>query len=137
MGKSDLPVPSKLVMAKKLLGSEDWFNTGIDGDGWAPPPKLHRHVSHRPAFCAGAGANCKQYDQYFQIVAIKMIRRGLDSPDMLLRFRVERQILAEQRGRKRQSTPQETPDSRAAGPGSAQLCLYPKRDPRCGRKCRE
>ncbi len=33
-------------------------------------------------------------DQYFQIVAIKMIRRGLDSPDMLLRFRVERQILA-------------------------------------------
>ena len=33
-------------------------------------------------------------DQYFQIVAIKMIRRGLDSPAMLLRFRTERQILA-------------------------------------------
>jgi eukaryotic-like serine/threonine-protein kinase len=33
-------------------------------------------------------------DHYFQIVAIKMIRRGLDSADMLLRFRVERQILA-------------------------------------------
>jgi eukaryotic-like serine/threonine-protein kinase len=33
-------------------------------------------------------------DQYFQIVAIKMIRRGLDSPGMLLRFRTERQILA-------------------------------------------
>jgi eukaryotic-like serine/threonine-protein kinase len=33
-------------------------------------------------------------DHYFQIVAIKMIRRGLDSAAMLSRFRVERQILA-------------------------------------------
>jgi eukaryotic-like serine/threonine-protein kinase len=33
-------------------------------------------------------------DQYFQIVAIKMIRRGLESPSLLQRFRTERQILA-------------------------------------------
>ena len=33
-------------------------------------------------------------DHYFQIVAIKMIRRGLDSPEMVQRFRRERQILA-------------------------------------------
>ncbi len=33
-------------------------------------------------------------DHYFQIVAIKMIRKGLDSPDLVQRFRVERQILA-------------------------------------------
>ncbi|WP_213807491.1 serine/threonine-protein kinase [Granulicella sp. dw_53] len=33
-------------------------------------------------------------DQYFQIVAIKMIRKGLDSPERVQRFRIERQILA-------------------------------------------
>jgi eukaryotic-like serine/threonine-protein kinase len=33
-------------------------------------------------------------DQYFQIVAIKMIRRGLESPDLVQRFRRERQTLA-------------------------------------------
>ena len=33
-------------------------------------------------------------DQYFQIVAIKMIRRGMESPDLVQRFRRERQILA-------------------------------------------
>jgi serine/threonine protein kinase len=33
-------------------------------------------------------------DHYFQIVAIKMIRNGLESPDLVQRFRVERQILA-------------------------------------------
>jgi serine/threonine protein kinase len=33
-------------------------------------------------------------DHYFQIVAIKMIRKGLESPDLVQRFRVERQILA-------------------------------------------
>ena len=33
-------------------------------------------------------------DHYFQIVAIKMIRKGLDSAELVQRFRVERQILA-------------------------------------------
>ncbi|MBV9268573.1 MAG: hypothetical protein JO061_20560 [Acidobacteriaceae bacterium] len=33
-------------------------------------------------------------DQYFQIVAIKMIRKGLESPALIQRFRAERQILA-------------------------------------------
>jgi serine/threonine protein kinase len=33
-------------------------------------------------------------DQYFQIVAIKMIRKGLESPDLVQRFRRERQTLA-------------------------------------------
>jgi serine/threonine protein kinase len=33
-------------------------------------------------------------DHYFQIVAIKMIRKGLESADLVQRFRVERQILA-------------------------------------------
>jgi len=33
-------------------------------------------------------------DQYFQIVAIKMIRRSVESPALLQRFRAERQILA-------------------------------------------
>jgi len=33
-------------------------------------------------------------DQYFQIVAVKMIRRGLDWPSLVHRFRAERQILA-------------------------------------------
>jgi serine/threonine protein kinase len=33
-------------------------------------------------------------DHYFQIVAIKMIRKGLETADLVQRFRVERQILA-------------------------------------------
>jgi eukaryotic-like serine/threonine-protein kinase len=33
-------------------------------------------------------------DHYFQIVAIKMIRKGLESPELVQRFRVERQVLA-------------------------------------------
>jgi serine/threonine protein kinase len=33
-------------------------------------------------------------DHYFQIVAIKMVRKGLESPDLVQRFRMERQILA-------------------------------------------
>jgi serine/threonine protein kinase len=33
-------------------------------------------------------------DQYFQIVAVKMIRRGLESSSLVRRFRAERQILA-------------------------------------------
>ncbi len=33
-------------------------------------------------------------DHYFQIVAIKMVRKGLDSQDLVQRFRRERQILA-------------------------------------------
>jgi serine/threonine protein kinase len=33
-------------------------------------------------------------DQYFQIVAIKMIRKGMESPVLVQRFRTERQVLA-------------------------------------------
>jgi serine/threonine protein kinase len=33
-------------------------------------------------------------DHYFQVVAIKMIRKGNDSPELVHRFRMERQILA-------------------------------------------
>jgi serine/threonine protein kinase len=33
-------------------------------------------------------------DHYFQIVAIKIIRKGVHSPDLIQRFRAERQILA-------------------------------------------
>ncbi|MBV9156674.1 MAG: serine/threonine protein kinase, partial [Acidobacteriaceae bacterium] len=33
-------------------------------------------------------------NQYFQIVAVKMIRRGFESPSLIQRFRAERQILA-------------------------------------------
>jgi len=33
-------------------------------------------------------------DHYFQIVAIKMVRQGLESPGLVQRFRAERQILA-------------------------------------------
>jgi serine/threonine protein kinase len=33
-------------------------------------------------------------DHYFQVVAIKMIRKGQDSPELVHRFRMERQILA-------------------------------------------
>jgi eukaryotic-like serine/threonine-protein kinase len=33
-------------------------------------------------------------DHYFQIVAIKMVRRGMESPGLVQRFRAERQILA-------------------------------------------
>jgi serine/threonine protein kinase len=33
-------------------------------------------------------------DHYFQVVAIKMIRKGEDSPELVHRFRMERQILA-------------------------------------------
>ena len=33
-------------------------------------------------------------DQYFQIVAIKLIRKGLETPGLVQRFRAERQILA-------------------------------------------
>src|SRR6516162_282155 len=33
-------------------------------------------------------------DQYFRFVAVKMIRRGMESPELVQRFRAERQILA-------------------------------------------
>ena len=33
-------------------------------------------------------------DQYFQVVAIKTIRKGVESPSLIQRFRAERQILA-------------------------------------------
>src|SRR6516225_3911710 len=33
-------------------------------------------------------------DHYFQIVALKMVRKGMESPALLQRFRAERQILA-------------------------------------------
>jgi eukaryotic-like serine/threonine-protein kinase len=33
-------------------------------------------------------------DEFFQFVAVKMIRRGMDSPGLIQRFRTERQILA-------------------------------------------
>ena len=33
-------------------------------------------------------------DQYFQIVAVKLIRKGLETPGLVQRFRAERQILA-------------------------------------------
>jgi eukaryotic-like serine/threonine-protein kinase len=33
-------------------------------------------------------------DQYFQFVAVKMIRRGMETPELVQRFRAERQILA-------------------------------------------
>src|SRR5262249_588474 len=33
-------------------------------------------------------------DQYFQFVAVKMIGRGMESPELVQRFRAERQILA-------------------------------------------
>jgi len=33
-------------------------------------------------------------EQYFQIVAVKMVRKGMESPALLQRFRAERQILA-------------------------------------------
>jgi serine/threonine protein kinase len=33
-------------------------------------------------------------DQYFQIVAVKLIRRGLETPELVQRFRAERQTLA-------------------------------------------
>ena len=33
-------------------------------------------------------------DQYFQIVAVKMMRKGMESPALIQRFRAERQILA-------------------------------------------
>ncbi len=33
-------------------------------------------------------------DQYFQIVAVKMVRKGISTPELVQRFRAERQILA-------------------------------------------
>jgi serine/threonine protein kinase len=56
------------------------------------PYRLVRELDH-----GGMGAvflAVRSDDQYFQIVAIKMIRRGMESPDLVQRFRTERQILA-------------------------------------------
>jgi hypothetical protein len=49
-------------------GSEDWFNTGIDGDGWNPPFLSLDSLVHisTDEFYAGVGSACQQYDQYFQ-----------------------------------------------------------------------
>jgi len=49
-------------------GSEDWFNTGLDGDGWNPPFLDFNSLYHidRPTFYAGAGSACQQYDSNFQ-----------------------------------------------------------------------
>ena len=56
------------------------------------PYRLVRELDH-----GGMGAvflAVRSDDQYFQIVAIKMIRRGTESPDLVQRFRTERQVLA-------------------------------------------
>ena len=50
------------------LRSEDWFNTGLDSDGWNPPFLDFTSLYHinRPQFYSGVGAACAQYDSYFQ-----------------------------------------------------------------------
>lgn len=52
-------------------GSEDWFNTGMDGDGWNPPYMGIGDVQHISLndFYAGAGSGCQQFDGYFQAAA--------------------------------------------------------------------
>ncbi|KAF3407134.1 hypothetical protein DPV78_001761 [Talaromyces pinophilus] len=52
-------------------GSEDWLNTGIDGDGWNPPFMALDDIIHVDlnTFYNGFGSSCQQYDQYFQSAA--------------------------------------------------------------------
>jgi hypothetical protein len=68
MGILNLLFPSSTA-ADIRYRSEDWFNTGLDGDGWDPPFLNFTTVYHidRSTFYAGAGSNCEQYDQYFQV----------------------------------------------------------------------
>ena len=56
------------------------------------PYRLMRELDH-----GGMGVvylAVRSDDQYFQIVAIKMIRKGLETPALVQRFRTERQVLA-------------------------------------------
>lgn len=73
---------------KELTQSSSSAETGLQ----VGPYRLMRELDG-----GGMGAvylAVRSDDQYFQIVAIKMIRRGLESPDLVQRFRRERQTLA-------------------------------------------
>ncbi|KAB8360678.1 hypothetical protein FH972_024415 [Carpinus fangiana] len=52
-------------------GSEEWLNTGVDGDGWAPPFLSQDDVVtiSLDDFYANAGTACQQYDGNFQSAA--------------------------------------------------------------------
>ncbi|KAL6863337.1 hypothetical protein ACO1O0_003586 [Amphichorda felina] len=49
-------------------GSEQWLNTGIDGDGWEPPFLDINNLTHisLEEYYNGVGSGCAQYDEYFQ-----------------------------------------------------------------------
>jgi hypothetical protein len=52
-------------------GAEDWFNTGMDGNGWNPPYMGVADVIHISLneFYSQAGQGCSQFDGYFQAAA--------------------------------------------------------------------
>ncbi|KAJ6779482.1 hypothetical protein PWT90_00788 [Aphanocladium album] len=49
-------------------GSEDWLNTGIEGDGWNPPFLDINNLTHISLedFYNGPGGSCRQYDSAFK-----------------------------------------------------------------------
>src|SRR5262245_13368328 len=78
----------------------DHQTQGREMTGDAPDPELARIGPYRLLGKLGDGETSSVYlaarddDQYHQRVAIKLIRRGVDSRSILQRFHQERQILA-------------------------------------------
>lgn len=49
-------------------GSEDWLNSGLEGDRWNPPFLDINSLAYISTedFYNGVGGRCRQYDEYFQ-----------------------------------------------------------------------
>ena len=54
-------------------GSEEWLNTGLQGDGWTPPFLSINNLTHisLDEYYKGVGSACAQYDENFQVAGDK------------------------------------------------------------------
>ena len=89
--------PSPFNQTPEEAGSDthllpDWSSQASELGLWVGPYRLVRELDGGGLGVVYLGV--RSDDDYFQFVAVKMIRRGLESPELVQRFRTERQILA-------------------------------------------
>jgi tetratricopeptide (TPR) repeat protein len=68
------------------------FDDPVPESGFAGPYRLLREIGQGGMGTVYLGV--REDDQYHREVAVKLVRRGMDSDEILARFRTERQILA-------------------------------------------